>query len=506
MHAIASRVLALVGVLAVAVGGWVAVPPGAVHAAPPPASATWTQLAPATAPSARDEFAMVYDEAHHQVVLFGGTQLGGGGELGDTWTWDGTTWTQHVVPGPPARGAASMAYDGTTGTVVLFGGFDGGAPLFDDTWVWNGTAWSRVHPLSAPPALNGVPMAWDPQTQQVVLPTGGATWLWHGQTQVWEQAPLATTGPAAAGAMLAFDGASRSLISFGGGASSDATWTWNGSTWTQLHPAAAPPGRRRGAMAYDADARRLVLFGGTGPGNTYLSDTWVWDGSTWSPTTGTLPPPARLDSAMAATPEQHGLLLFGGQPMVGGDLADTWRLTVTVEPSPADDRTPPAVSIAGVTAGAAYFVAAPTAGQVRCQATDASGIRSCTVSVSTSGNGAIRRVRYAATAVDNAGNTATRTVDAYAARVLVRGSAFRDGAFVVRPRHRYTLIVAASRRPTYLRPVRHGKPHSPVNALRRAGRGRWSTTVRFPRAMRGAAWRLGVRTGGRTLAVGVRVR
>jgi len=501
---IVRRVLTLVASVPLAVGAAAAGP--AEAAAPAPASfGTWTQLAPATAPSARDEFAMVYDEAHHQVVLFGGTQLGGGGQLGDTWTWDGDTWTRHDVTGPPARGAASMAYDGTTGTVVLFGGYSGQS-LLDDTWLWNGTAWSQVHPVNQPPALNGAAMAWDPQAQQVVLPYLNDTWLWHGQTQTWENATPTGSVPRAGGEMLAFDGSSGSLILFGGGANSDATWSWNGSAWTQLHPVTAPLGRRRGAMAYDVDARRLVLFGGTGDGNTYLSDTWIWDGSTWAPSPGTLPPAARFDSAMVASPEQHGLLLFGGQPNAPSDLADTWLYTLAVEPSVAEDHTAPEVSVAGVTAGAAYFAAAPTAGKVRCEASDASGIRSCTVTVTPSGRGAIRRVTYVATAVDNAGNTATRTVEAYAATVFLRGAAFRGGAFVVKPHHRYTLMVAASRRPTYLRPVRHGRPHTPVNTLHRAGKGRWSTTVRFPRSARGGAWRLGVRAGGRALVVGVRVQ
>src|ERR1700690_1136285 len=44
---------------------------------------------------------MTYDAATGTVVLFGG--LGGKRYLGDTWTWDGTTWTQqhpaaHPVP------------------------------------------------------------------------------------------------------------------------------------------------------------------------------------------------------------------------------------------------------------------------------------------------------------------------------------------------------------------------------------------------------------------------
>ena len=64
---------------------------------------------------------MAYDPATGTVVLFGGT--GHGALLGDTWTWNGTTWTQQTpATSPPARESASMAYDAATGTVVLFGG------------------------------------------------------------------------------------------------------------------------------------------------------------------------------------------------------------------------------------------------------------------------------------------------------------------------------------------------------------------------------------------------
>ncbi len=42
---------------------------------------------------------------------------------GDTWTWNGTTWTQlHLRASPPAGSGQVMAYDPATGNVVLFGG------------------------------------------------------------------------------------------------------------------------------------------------------------------------------------------------------------------------------------------------------------------------------------------------------------------------------------------------------------------------------------------------
>ena len=40
-------------------------------------------------------------------VLFGGATLTA--EFGDTWTWDGTSWTWKNVTGPSARHFAAMA-------------------------------------------------------------------------------------------------------------------------------------------------------------------------------------------------------------------------------------------------------------------------------------------------------------------------------------------------------------------------------------------------------------
>ena len=64
--------------------------------------------------------------------MFGGQ--GAGEHLGDTWTWDGSTWTkQHPTTHPPGPEFAAMAYDAANGTVVLFGGFTS-RPA--DTWTW----------------------------------------------------------------------------------------------------------------------------------------------------------------------------------------------------------------------------------------------------------------------------------------------------------------------------------------------------------------------------------
>jgi hypothetical protein len=57
---------------------------------------------------------MIYDAADHDVVLFGGYN---GQYLGDTWTWDGSTWTQLSTTSSPGRVTAGwqMTDDDATG-------------------------------------------------------------------------------------------------------------------------------------------------------------------------------------------------------------------------------------------------------------------------------------------------------------------------------------------------------------------------------------------------------
>ncbi len=100
-------------------------------------SVGWKQLVPAP----RYNSAMVYDVARGVTVLFGGqiTQYEGG-VSGETWEWNGNSWTQRVVGGPSPRSGHAMAYDSVRGVTVLFGGDTGDNPFANgETWEWNGT-------------------------------------------------------------------------------------------------------------------------------------------------------------------------------------------------------------------------------------------------------------------------------------------------------------------------------------------------------------------------------
>ena len=227
---------------------------------------------------------MAYDPGTGQLVLFGGND--GSGPVADTWTWDGSSWTeQSPSTSPPARSDASMAYDPGTGQLVLFGGNDGSGPVAD-TWTWDGSSWTEQSPSTSPPARSDASMAYDPGTGQLVLFGGNDG-----------------SGPVAD------------------------TWTWDGSSWTEQSPSTSPPARSDASMAYDPGTGQLVLFGGN-DGSGPVADTWTWDGSSWTEQSPSTSPPARSDASMAYDPGTGQLVLFGGND--GHDVFDggTWSFSL----------------------------------------------------------------------------------------------------------------------------------------------------------------------------------
>ena len=234
---------------------------------------------------------MPYDPATGTMILFGGDNgfFQGTNAFADTWSWNGTTRTKmSPATSPPARDSAAMAYDPATRTMVLFGGSsntNNGGTFLGDTWTWNGATWTQLSPATSPPARGGASMAHDPATGAMVLfggfPNGNAggsfgdTWSWDGTT--WIQASPATSPPARNGAAMAYDAATGTVVLFGGGSGvTDLgdTWSWDGTGWTQLSPATSPPARQNASMAYDPATGAMALFGGKNGGD--LSDTWSW--------------------------------------------------------------------------------------------------------------------------------------------------------------------------------------------------------------------------------------
>jgi hypothetical protein len=227
---------------------------------------------PTRSPLPRLYYSLSDDGADGQVVLFGGGPLGGSGLLGDTWTWDGSTWTKRFpAHAPSPREHAAMAYDAAMGKVVLFGG----GQALNDTWMWDGTDWTQLHPAHSPPPFVGA-MAYFPPDKELVLFTHSDAWTWDGTD--WRQHPGGGTGDFGS-VGLTYDAAHQYLLMFGGFDGDDyddETETWDGTSWTFRNPAHAPKQRDNAAMAYDPVVGRVVLFGGR-----HYEDTWTWDGTDW---------------------------------------------------------------------------------------------------------------------------------------------------------------------------------------------------------------------------------
>jgi hypothetical protein len=78
---------------------------------------------------------MAYDPIVGSVVMFGGS-AGAPSALNDTWTWNGTTWTQiQTTYTPEGRWAAAIDFDPYLRSIVLFGGELAGDPFTNQTWL-----------------------------------------------------------------------------------------------------------------------------------------------------------------------------------------------------------------------------------------------------------------------------------------------------------------------------------------------------------------------------------
>jgi N-acetylneuraminic acid mutarotase len=122
---------------------------------------TWTNKAPATSPPARADHAMAY-LGGDRVLLFGGLEDIWEPPLGDTWVYDlsDNTWTEQApAAAPSAREWHAMAYLGR-GQALMFGGFDYDGPN-GETWVYDlsDNSWTEQASVAGPSPRYGHAMA-----------------------------------------------------------------------------------------------------------------------------------------------------------------------------------------------------------------------------------------------------------------------------------------------------------------------------------------------------------
>jgi hypothetical protein len=216
----------------------------------------WTHRTPATSPPTVLGV-MAYDPDTGQMVLFGQTAAM------ETWIWDGSDWAQATpAHRPNGRIGESMAFDPATGRLLLHGGFSTGPPgVFNDTWTWDGSEWTELTPSPSAPISAGGSMAYDPEIGKMVLvtPFGGeetsAVWTWDGAE--WTHSPTATSLPERSGEALAFDPRVGHLLLFGGAdihaVPHNETWTYGLPPIPTLGITASPSVELGGSIAATAN-------------------------------------------------------------------------------------------------------------------------------------------------------------------------------------------------------------------------------------------------------------
>lgn len=281
-------------------------------------------------PEPRQEFAIAYDAARQETLLFGGDSAG---RKNDTWVFDGESWTLRTPQTfPSPRDEVVMAYDSAREVTVLFGGFD--EELNDeanDTWEWDGIAWHRIDTAQSPPRRQRAALCFDSARGVMVLYGGddngqakSDTWEYDGNN--WSQISVAGPGPRT-DASMAFDPVRGETLLFGGSSnggpsgSRDDTWVYKGGSWVLRTPATKPAIRMAQSMTWNAGRGRILMgFGVNGFGE--LGDLWEWNGSTWTELHPATQPEARSECGLVYHEADDAMLLFGGHTSAA--LNDSW--------------------------------------------------------------------------------------------------------------------------------------------------------------------------------------
>ena len=237
-------------------------------------------------PSPRAYVDMVYDSESELFVLFGGQNDHQLNVNAETWVFDPGTaaWEQRFPnPVPPPRGAYALAYDEQSDRVVLFSGMGPDGLQYDDLWSYdaNTNTWTLHEPASddAPSGRNGGRMAYDAESYRMVL-FGG------------------------------FDWSERSLLAD--------TWILDldSATWTEITTDPSPPPRNFHQIAYDRGTDHVYLWGGDIRPFSDWGVLWSFDANsnTWSSYEKVNRPVSVYYGRLISLPGRDQLLLYGGGP------------------------------------------------------------------------------------------------------------------------------------------------------------------------------------------------
>lgn len=282
---------------------------------------------------------MVFDPARNRLIAW---QDELAGTTTTEYVLEGNQWvflTRNVRP----YGVRLLAPDPIRRRLVGFGA--NLTPRAGQTWEWDGTTWSQLSPSTSPPVDHQMEMSFDPISRQVMLVVIGnttQTWLWNGsdwhlasatpnmrgtlaldrhrgmlrmlgQELVWDGSNWVTADavPAAGARYMTEDPIRRVLVVH----AQPKVDEYDGRRWIEILNPARPS--QFSPLAYDITSLRTVLFDGT--------YHWSWDGALWNWQSVTHRPARRLQHAFVTHLPSGGAILFGGRTHAGSALSDTWH-------------------------------------------------------------------------------------------------------------------------------------------------------------------------------------
>jgi len=295
----------------------------------------------ATVPAARGYAMMADVPSQPGVIMLGGADAPGPPNLPDMWSFEGAAGWRDITP---AALPELAGYPQLTGTAFVFDRQSGVGVFVDikgNPWHYDprSNSWQAASASDSPTELLGTAMAYDSDSDRMIVFGGfdfgsvenNETWAYDVDAGRWERMEPAQSPSPRNFAALAYDADSDRVILFGGAPSSGAhgdTWAYDyeGDTWTEMSPTAAPSGRTYSAIAYDPTGDRMILFGGSEDAEiSSLGDTWAYDyGSDVWTQLDVVGPSDRGWHAMALDADTGMLVLFGGGRSRDQYTAETW--------------------------------------------------------------------------------------------------------------------------------------------------------------------------------------
>jgi len=274
---------------------------------------------------------------------------------------DEGTWGKHA-DGPP-KGGGSIVYDSQSDRTILFVGKLGkwgknsGKPA-GQTWAYdyNTDTWSEMNPEEGPYNLVGQRMAYDSESDRVILFGGFAsegaglwiksyeTWAYDFDTNTWTN--MQPSGDIPQGEIAFFP------ISYDAGADRVLAWIcktpslgkvegcainaydYNSNSWERREMDSHPMSSFYNAMVYDPGTGMNIMFGGTTrlyAGEKFHSDEildelWGYEyaQNRWTKLSSANLPGGRAWHAMIFDENTDMILMFGGGTSLNTFVNETW--------------------------------------------------------------------------------------------------------------------------------------------------------------------------------------